>query len=121
MPAMMKSVVWLLRIGVAFAFAYAAIAGFINPTAWVGFFPPFLKELAPANVVVGVWGVLEMLLALALLFVQRVFVPATIAAVLLLGITVFNVGAFDIVFRDVSIALAAIALALLSREKTTND
>jgi hypothetical protein len=112
----MKNPLLLLRIGVAFSFAYAAASGFLNPTAWVGFFPPFLTAFAPAATLLAIWGVLEVVLALALLFMKDVFYPALIAAVLLLGVTLTNWGAMDIVFRDISIALAAIALAFLSRE-----
>lgn len=105
----------LLRIGIAFAFVYAGVSGFMNPAAWVGFFPPFLADFASPEIIIGVWGVLEILLALAILFIKRVFYPALLAAVLLFGVTIFNLGAMDIVFRDVSIGLAAVALALLSR------
>jgi hypothetical protein len=112
----MKHALLLLRIGIAFSFVYAAVSGYLDPTAWVGFFPTFLQHLAPASVVVGGWGIFETLVALVLLFKKDIFYPALLAAALLLGITVFNWGAMDIVFRDISIGLAAIALAFLSRE-----
>ncbi len=116
----MKNPLLLLRVGIAFSFVYAAVSGFINPTAWVGFFPPFLTTFAPAATLLSIWGVLEIVLALVLLFMKDVFYPALIAAALLLGVTLTNWGAMDIVFRDISIALAAIALALLSRDNRSD-
>lgn len=112
----MKRVLLLLRVAVAFAFVYAAISGFLNPTAWVGYFPPFLQQLGPVHWVMASWGIMELLLAAAILFLRDVYYPALIAAALLIGVVVFNWGAMDIVFRDIPIALASVALALLSRE-----
>jgi uncharacterized membrane protein len=112
----MKYALLSLRIGLAFAFAYAGIGGFVNPQNWVGYFPDFVQHLMPVSVLLGVWGAVELLLAAALLFMRNVFLPAVIAAVLVLGVTVTNLASFDIVFRDVTIFFAALALASLTKQ-----
>ena len=43
------------------------------------------------------------------------FLAGLISAATLLGIIVFNLGALDIVFRDIGLFFAALALAFLSR------
>lgn len=107
----------LLRIGLSFALVYAAIGGLLNPNAWIGFAPVWILRLIPENIFLLLFGAVEVLLAALLLFMKRPFYPALIAAALLLGMVVFNLGAIDIVFRDVSLALMAFALAVLSNKK----
>ncbi len=114
----MKKSILLLRIAIAFSFIYAAVSGFLDPSAWVGFFPSFVQGMAPAGVIIGAWGLAEVILALVILFMRNAFYPGIIAAVLLAGVTITNLGAMDIVFRDVSIALAALALAFLTQEQS---
>jgi len=106
----------ILRIGLAFAFAYAAIAGFLNPAAWIGFAPVWLQQIVSDSVLTIGIGVVEIAIAALLLFLKRPFYPAIAAAVMLAGIVVFNLGALDIVFRDISLFAAAIALAILSKK-----
>lgn len=108
---------WLLRISLAFAFLYAVVSAFFDPFSWIGFFPPLLRDLAPNDAfLLNSFGVLESLLALLLLFGRglSLFLASLIATALLAGIVVLNWGAMDIVFRDVSLAGAALALAFLS-------
>jgi len=104
----------LLRVGLSFAFVYAAIAGFLNPAAWIGFAPVWILQHVPDNIFLTVFGALEITLAALLLFLKKPFYPALAAAGLLIGMVTFNLGALDIVFRDVSLAFAALALATLS-------
>jgi uncharacterized membrane protein len=110
----------LLRIGIAFAFLYAGVAGFIAPENWIGYFPPFVQHLAPAGLLIGLWGTAEIILALFLLFSKNVFWPALVAAALLLGVTVTNLALLDVVFRDISILFAALALAVMARDTATS-
>ena len=103
----------LLSLGLAFSFFYAAISAFINPNAWIGFFPEFLRS----EIILNVFGVGEIVLGLWLLSGWKTFYSSVLSAIVIAGITVFNFGSFDIVFRDVSILLMAIALAVLSKGK----
>ena len=52
----------LLRLGIAFSFFYAAIASFLNPTDWFGFFPTFLRDFFGANLVLIAFGFYELIL-----------------------------------------------------------
>lgn len=110
-----KTAQLLLRVALAFAFAYAAVAGFLNPSAWIGFAPVFVLEHIPGNIFLTAFGAFEVALAALLLFLKNPFYPALVAALLLFGMVAFNLGALDIVFRDLSLGFAALALATLSK------
>ena len=104
---------WLLRLGLAFSFFYVASASFQNPTSWIGFFPQFLRDLAPAETLLTGFSIYEIILGLWLLAGKKLVYSSWLAAATLFGIVVFNWGAMEIVFRDVSLGLAALALAAL--------
>ncbi|MBI2049194.1 MAG: hypothetical protein HYT29_02055 [Parcubacteria group bacterium] len=106
---------FLLRAGLAFAFAYAAFGLFLNPSAWIGFFPSFLLEVLPQTVLVLGFFAGELALAAWLLSGWRVRAAALFSAISLAGIALFNLSQMDIIFRDIALALAALALARLSR------
>lgn len=106
----------LLRVAIAFAFIYPPISAFIDPFAWIGFFPPFLLDAFAGNtqVLLHAFGVLEVTLGLWILSGWRIHIPAALAALVLLAITALNWQSLDIVFRDLSLALAAAALAWMT-------
>lgn len=101
----------LLRLGVAFAFLYAGVDSFFDPFAWLDYIPQALAAAVPALTLLHAFAVLEILIALWLLSGWRVFYPAALAALLLVAIVLLNLGEFQLLFRDVSIAAAALALA----------
>lgn len=104
---------WLLRSGLAFVFLYAGIDGLLNPIRWLGFMPEFMTVIAPAETMLSAFSVFEIILAAALLWNVTVFYAALVAAGMLAGMTVFNLSALLIVFRDIGLAAAALALAAL--------
>lgn len=108
----------LLRLSVASVFLYAAIASFIEPLNWIGYFPPFMQHLLPGNLILNVFSVYELILALWILSGKKIFYPSILAALTLAGIIFFNFAVLDIVFRDIAIFFAALALAALSYQKT---
>lgn len=110
----------LLRMGIAFTFAYASVGSFLNPSAWIGYFPLFVRDIFPETLLLMGFSAIELALAVALLFWKRP-APAWIAFFMLAGITVTNLGAFDIVFRDVGLAFAALALASMSESKQKRE
>ena len=112
-----KLSIFFLRTGIAFAFFYAATASFLNPTAWFGFFPEFIRNLLPGNLMLTIFSIGEISLGLWLFLNYRIFYAAVISAFVMAGIIIFNFGAMDIVFRDVTIFFAAIALAVLTKKK----
>ncbi|KND49152.1 MAG: hypothetical protein AB203_02020 [Parcubacteria bacterium C7867-008] len=106
----------LLRVGVAFSFLYPPINAFSDPNSWIGYFPSFVSSLPvePMLLLHG-FGVLEMVIAVWILSGWKIRIPSIVAAVLLITIVVFNGAQFPILFRDVSIALAALTLAFLPK------
>lgn len=104
---------FLIRVGLAFSFLYAVIDSFINPDAWIGFFPSVMRNFLAPNVLLVVFALVEALLALWLISGIDAFYSAIISALLLLGIIITNIGVFEIIFRDVTIFFAALALVAL--------
>lgn len=113
---------FLLRLAVASAYLYPPLAAIFDPYSWIGYFPPFLLNAAGGYdlVLLHVFGGIEFLLALWILLGKRIFVPSVLAALGLIGIVLFNLPQFDVLFRDVSIALAACALALMHRKASAS-
>jgi len=107
----------ILRISLAFAFAYPAINALFDPSSWMGYFPPFVMGYIPDEVLLHSFGVLEIVLALWVLSGWKVKVPAAMMALMLLGIVVFNIPQFQVVFRDLSIAGLALALLCMPNPK----
>ncbi len=107
----------LLRIGIAIAFLYPPIDSFFNPNAWLGFFPPFLLGHLPDAVMLGAWGIVEVIIALWILSGKRIFLPSVAATLSLILIVFFNIPLIEIVFRDVALACVTATLAWWSFKK----
>ena len=111
-----KQISLILRIGLAFAFLYPAVAAFLEPVAWIGYFPQFVKDIIPNDaLLLNLFGLTEVVIALWLLWGKYIFYPSIVAALMLVGIVLFNWAVLDVVFRDLSIAAMAIALAIIHR------
>ncbi len=106
----------ILEFGIAFSFFYAAISSFINPSLWSGFFPSFLERIIPAKIFLPIFSVYEILLGIWLVSNKKIFYAAILSALTMAGIVAFNLQGMDVVFRDVTIFFAALALAVLTRE-----
>ena len=106
----------VLRIGLALAFLYPPFAALSDPVSWASYFPGFVRAL-PIDItaLLHIFGVLEIAIALWLLSGWRIRVPATLAALMLLGIVASNLPDFEVLFRDLSIAAMAVALILWPR------
>lgn len=102
-----------LRVGVAFAFLYPPLNALSNPESWIAYFPPFMRGYVPDEVLLHSFGALEVVIALWILSGKKIFWPSAAAAALLIAIVVFDFYNFEVIFRDLSIAAAAIALALM--------
>lgn len=113
-----RAAVLMLQAALAFALAYAAISAFLHPFTWIGFLPVWMKTVAPAALsefaILDLVAFLQLGLAAWILSGRHQKLAALAAGVFLLSVAAFNAGAFDIVFRDISLALAALALALLA-------
>lgn len=102
----------LIRWGLAFVFLYAGVMSMIQPLEWVGYFPPFLLQIFPQSLLLLSFSIAEILLAVWLVWGKYARAAGWVAFVMLFGITVANAGIFDVVFRDVGLAFAALALVI---------
>lgn len=110
----------ILRIGVAFSFIYPAVSAWFSPYAWVGYFPSFLSNgfFIDEIVLLHTFGLLEIVIALWILFGKKIFIPSFIAVVMLFLIIIFNLNQMDVLFRDIPILLMALILVLKYRTKS---
>lgn len=107
---------FLLRAGIAFAFLYPPIAALADPLAWAAYFPDFVTRLpVSTTVLLHAFGVVEIIIAVWIMSGRSIRIPAAIATVLLIGIMAANPGDFPVLFRDVTIAFGALALAFMPR------
>lgn len=101
-----------LRIGVAFAFLYPPIDAVFHPMDWIGYFPQFITALPIESIVIlHTFGLIEVAIALWILSGKNIRIPAVVAAIMLIAIVGFNAVQFSILFRDLTIAAMAVALA----------
>jgi uncharacterized membrane protein YphA (DoxX/SURF4 family) len=107
-----KWVIILLRVSIASVFLYAAVASLVTPENWIGYFPNFLRDLFPTTLLLIGFSIYEILLCVWLLIPWKTFYAAGLASATLAGIIITNIGLFDIVFRDLAILGAALALAV---------
>ncbi len=98
----------VLRVGLAFAFLYPPINALGDPFAWIGYFPQFTRGIVDDTLLLHMFGVVEVIIALWLLWGKYIFYPAAAALAMLVGIVVFNISEFQVTFRDLSIAAIAL-------------
>jgi len=113
-----KTVSLLLRLSIAFTFFYAAIAAFIAPQNWIGFLPTWIS-IVPIDslLLLQLFSGFEIILGLLLVTGKRLYFSSIVSAIVIASIILLNIGAMDIVFRDVPILFACIALAVMSKDQ----
>lgn len=102
----------VLRLGLAFAFLYPPIDALFDPESWIGYLPQFVRGYAPDLVVLHAFGFLEVAIGIWTLFGKKIFLPSLAALGILIVIVLLNLQDFQIIFRDLSIAAIALALAI---------
>lgn len=102
---------WLLRVGLAFVFAYAGVGSLQHPLEWVGFLPAFMTKHVAATTLIKFFAVYELALAAWLLSGKYLRYAGLLAALTLAGIVVTNPSQLITTFRDVGLACMALALA----------
>ncbi|MEK6939732.1 MAG: hypothetical protein AABX31_03305 [Nanoarchaeota archaeon] len=108
---------FMLRTALAVPFLFVAIDATLQPEAWVGFIPFFLRNLFPETLLLGAHAVFDFILAVWLLSGWKIKYAAAFSALNLAAIIIVNLTALDIIFRDVGLLLAAIALGVLQFKK----
>jgi len=106
---------FLLRLAIAIAFLYPPADALFNPQSWLGYFPGFMRGIVPDGALLLVWGLIEVVIALWILWGKRIFIPSAAAAIFLVLIVLFNIPLMEIVFRDIALALVAAYLAAENR------
>lgn len=106
-----------LRVALAIPFLFVAIDATLQPEAWVGFIPAFVKNILPASLVLGAHALVDFTLGLWLLSGWKTKHAAALSALNLATIIVVNLTALDIIFRDIGLLLAAVALGVLQYKK----
>jgi len=106
----------LLRLGLAFVFAYAAIDSLIHPNDWIGYMPHMLTGFIKADLLLKIVSIYQLILVGWLLTGRYIRYAAILCALTLAGITATNLGVFAITFRDVGLLAAALALVFSVKE-----
>lgn len=109
----------VLRVGIAFAFLYPPINALFDPDSWIGYFPSFMHGFLPDLVLLHAFGVVEIIIALWILSGWKIFWPSIAATAILAGIVIFGYRDFQVLFRDVTIAMMSFSLVLLSFRSRT--
>jgi len=101
---------WLLRIGLAVVFIYAAVASLQHPLEWIGFLPTFIRNVLPGTSVIKVFAVYEAALAGWLLSGKYARFAGLLSAATLTGIVIANPTQLITTFRDIGLVFMALAL-----------
>lgn len=109
----------ILRGGLIFVFAYAGAAALLEPANWIGYVPPGVKNIMGdyTTALLAIHAVFELALAVWLIWGKWLKYAALVAFLDLATITVFNLSLLDIIFRDVGLAFAALALYFSKQEQ----
>lgn len=111
-----KLALFLLRLGIASVFLYAAIAATLEPSNWIGYLPQFLRSIFPAETLLHLFSAYQVGLSLWLLWGKKLLYPSVLSVLTFIAIIIANIGQLDIVFRDIAILFAALSLAVVSRD-----
>ncbi|MBI4272460.1 DoxX family membrane protein [Candidatus Uhrbacteria bacterium] len=108
-----RLVSFLLRVGLAVAFLYAAVSSFLDPSSWIGFFPSAVRQIFAGQILLVIYSLYEIVLAIWLLTGKYARNAAWCALATLILIILSNITLLDILFRDLTIFTAAGALLAL--------
>jgi hypothetical protein len=109
----------MLRWGLAFVFFYAAVAALLDPGEWVAFLPPFLSDIAPLTLFLTAFSVYQLILASMLFWGKYLWWSSLLAVLTFAGIVIVNYQVMDLVFRDIGLAFAALALFQTARHNNS--
>jgi len=107
----------ILRWGLAFVFFYAAVQTLRDPQGWIGYLPQFIAASSRATLILACFAVYELLLAVWLFWGKKLVWSSLFALATLALIALVNIQVLDLVFRDIGLAMAALALFELARGK----
>ena len=108
-----KAAKWLLRIGLAFVFIYAAVEILVNPENFLKYVPSFVTHTVLVDSFLPTFAIGEIVLSFWILSGWRGRMASMICFLILVAIILPNLSYFSILFRNVAIALGALALFAL--------
>ena len=108
-----------LRLGLSTVFAYAAFEAFTNPAGFLKYIPSFVVTIVNPDYFLPIFGTAEIILTLWLLSGIKIRFAAIASFFLMAAIVGFNPEYFNVLFRNIAIGFAALALALLEEVNTT--
>jgi hypothetical protein len=108
---------FFLRFGLAFVFVYAAVEIYFHPANFLKYVPDFILDQVPLDLFLLSFGIIEIALAVWLLSGWKGVYPAVMSLLMIAGIVIFNMEHFQILFRNIAIGFAALALAMLEITK----
>jgi uncharacterized membrane protein YphA (DoxX/SURF4 family) len=106
---------WLLRIGLAIVFLYAAVSSLQHPVEWIGFLPKFLTKAVDGTILIKFFAVYELVLATWLLSGKFLRYCALLCTPTLGGIVVMNPSQLITTFRDIGLTFMALALVFVEK------
>src|SRR3989344_620375 len=104
----------LLQLGLSFVFAYASLEVFLNPEGFLKYVPNMVRSSPYLDKFMLLFSLGEAVLVVWLLSGKALRLVAALSFILLVSITLLNLEYFSVLFRNVAIALAALALVVLS-------
>lgn len=118
-PSRIPLSIFFLRLGFVFVFSYTAYEGILHPEHFAKWVHPSLITIAGAyiNILLYFFFMLEIGLVLWLVSGTHTHLAALIIVSMLAGITLTNMDKFEIVFRNVGLVCAALALFVLAHVK----
>ena len=108
---------FFLRTGLGIVFLYAGVSCLIYPDIWVSFIPSFIYSVFTEKIFLTIYSIFQIILALWLFSGYKPYAASILTALTLILIIVFNIQSLDLIFRDIAILFAALALMFLSKEK----
>jgi len=102
----------LLRIGLAFVFLYASLSAFVDPLRFSGYMPAIMPPAFIERVCLPCFSAYEAVLAACFLAGRRLFLVSILSVLTLVGILVLNPDKFSVLFRNIAIIGAALAVAI---------
>src|SRR3989339_73775 len=101
---------FIIRLGLAISFFYAAVSSLLFPENWLGFLPTWLVPVSLARIFLLIFTIFQFSLGLWLLSNYKIKYATGVVVLLLSAIIVTNLTAMDLLFRDIPIAFSAFAL-----------
>lgn len=99
---------------------YPPLRALVDPVSWLAYIPPFVRALPiDSLILLHGFGAIEVALALWVLSGKNIRIPAALMTLALLLIVAFNITDMDILFRDISLALVTLALAVWPKPTET--